>query len=98
MGGLVLFPALFRFRYLGLTPSIARFSNLAGVEIFARLDSKGGSSIHSRLVGADATIRNERRRSLQQDTTLSINGDVAIAPESALFPLNQAGSVLFPML
>ena len=47
-------------------------------ESYARLDSKATSSLHSRLVEAEATTRHERHRVMQQDREISLGGAIEL--------------------
>ena len=48
------------------------------VESYARLDSKAVSSLHSRLVEAENTIRHEWHRVMQQDPGISLDDAIEL--------------------
>ena len=53
-------------------------SHINVVESYARLDSKALSSLHSRLVEAEATIRHEWHRVMQQDREISLDDAIEL--------------------
>ena len=72
--------------------------HLVDVEKYTRLVRKSGREMHARLVEAESSIRHERNRYIQKDSTLSMGVCVELVSKNAVWPLVYVACVVFRAL